>query len=90
MLLRPALEATDGKAFLKRCMQRRFDGFAEIIQTDGGSEFKDEFSETVDDYCDRHALPGLTRRMNKAMPKVSIAVYAKSVLDGANIRYQKF
>ena len=57
VLLRPALEATDGKAFLKHCMPRRFDGFAEVIQTDGGSEFKGRrFSETVDDYCDRHRV----------------------------------
>jgi len=56
VLLRPALEATDGKAFLRHCMPRCFDGFAEIIQTDGGSEFKGEFSQTVDDYCDRHRV----------------------------------
>jgi hypothetical protein len=54
VLLRPALEATDGKVFLENCMPRRFDGFSEIIQTDGGGEFKGEFSQTVDDYCDRH------------------------------------
>jgi transposase InsO family protein len=56
VLLRPALEATDGKAFLEYCMPRRFDGFSEIIQTDGGSEFKGEFSQAVDDYCDRHRI----------------------------------
>ncbi len=56
VLLRPALEATDGKAFLEYCMPRRFDGFSEIIQTDGGSEFKGEFSQTVGDYCDRHRV----------------------------------
>ena len=56
VLLRPALEATDGKAFLEYCMPRRFDGFSKIIQTDGGSEFKGEFSQTVDDYCDRHRI----------------------------------
>ena len=54
--LRPALEALDGKAFLECCMPRRFDGFAEIIQTDGGSEFKREFCETVDKYCHRHRV----------------------------------
>ena len=37
-------------------MPRRFDGFSEIIQTDGGSEFKGEFSQAVDDYCDRHRI----------------------------------
>ena len=56
VLLRPALEATDGKAFLEYCMPRRFDGFSKIIQTDGGSEFKGEFSQAVDDYCDRHRI----------------------------------
>ena len=56
VLLRPALEATDGKAFLEHCMPRRFDGFAEIIQTDGGSEFKGTFSETVNNYCDHHRV----------------------------------
>ena len=56
VLLRLALEATDGKAFLEYCMPRRFDGFSKIIQTDGGSEFKGEFSQTVDDYCDRHRI----------------------------------
>ena len=56
VLLRPALEATDGKAFLEYCMLRRFDGFSEIIQTDGGSEFKGEFSQTVHNYCSRHRV----------------------------------
>jgi len=56
VLLRPALEAADGKAFLEYCMPRRFDGFAEIIQTDGGSEFKGAFSETVSTYCYRHRV----------------------------------
>ena len=56
VLLRPALEATDGKVFLNRCMPRRFDNFAEIIQTDGGSEFKGAFSETVLAYCHRHRV----------------------------------
>ena len=56
VLLRPALEATDGKVFLDQCMSRRFDNFAEIIQTDGGSEFKGAFSETVSAYCHRHRV----------------------------------
>jgi len=56
VLLRPALEATDGKAFLDHCMSRRFNNFAEIIQTDGGSEFKGAFSETVSAYCHRHRV----------------------------------
>lgn len=56
VLLRPALEAVDGKAFLQYCMRRRFDGFSKIIQTDGGAEFKGEFSQTVDTYCNQHRV----------------------------------
>jgi transposase InsO family protein len=56
VLLRPALEAVDGQTFLHDCMPRRFDGFAEIIQTDGGSEFKKEFQEDVTQYCQQHRV----------------------------------
>jgi hypothetical protein len=54
VLLCPALGAIDGKAFLDHCMPRCFDGFSKLIQTDGGSEFKAEFQETVGHYSDRH------------------------------------
>lgn len=56
VLLRPALGAVDGKAFLEHCMPRRFDGFSKLIQTDGGSEFKAEFKDTVGDFCERHRI----------------------------------
>jgi hypothetical protein len=32
VLLWPVLEATDGQAFLRKCMPGRFDGDVEIIQ----------------------------------------------------------
>jgi len=56
VLLRPALEAADGKVFLEYCMPRQFDGFSEIIQTDGGREFQGEFNQTVVAYCTRHRI----------------------------------
>jgi len=56
VLLRPALGAEDGKAFLEHCMPRRFDGFSKLIQTDGGGEFKAEFQETVGSFCERHRV----------------------------------
>ena len=37
-------------------MPRRFDGFTEIIQTDGGSEFKGAFRDSVTNYCHRHRV----------------------------------
>lgn len=54
VLLRSGLEALDGKAFLITCMRRRFNNFSDTIQTDGGSEFKAEFRDTVLHYCNRH------------------------------------
>lgn len=66
VLLRPALEALDGKAFLEHCMPARFDGFSEIIQTDGGSEFKAEFSQAVGAYCDRHRIARPYRKNEQA------------------------
>lgn len=56
VLLRPALKAVDGKAFLDYCMPRRFNSFVEVIQTDGGSEFEAEFAETVASYSARHRI----------------------------------
>ena len=54
VLLRPSLEAADGQAFLHTCMKRRFNSFADLIQTDGGSEFKKEFHQDTPLYCQRH------------------------------------
>lgn len=56
VLLCSSLEAVDGKVFLDRCMPRRFDNFAEVIQTDGGSEFKGAFSDSALAYCHRHRV----------------------------------
>lgn len=56
VLLRPALEATDGQAFLHACMPTRFDGFVDLVQTDGGSEFKGPFLQDVFRYCTHHRV----------------------------------
>ena len=56
VLLRPALTAENGAAFLHRCMRRRFNRFVTIVQTDGGSEFEKEFAQQVWNYCDRHRI----------------------------------
>ena len=54
VIVRPSLEAKDGQAFLHIAMVRRFDKHSDLIQTDGGSEFKAEFKNDVGLYCDRH------------------------------------
>lgn len=56
VLLRPALTAEHGAAFLHRCMRRRFNRFVEIVQTDGGAEFEATFALEVWRYCGHHRI----------------------------------
>lgn len=56
ILVTPALTSHDGYQFLRQSMTRRFDGHVNLIQTDGGPEFKEEFLENVHSYCDRHRV----------------------------------
>ena len=53
VLLRPSLTALDGLIFLQTAMTRRFNGYSDLIQADGGPEFKAEFREHVLEYCNR-------------------------------------
>jgi transposase len=56
ILLAPELTSAYGYQFLKQSMERRFNNFAHLIQTDGGPEFKDEFKRNVNQFCDRHRI----------------------------------
>jgi len=56
ILMAPALTAAYGCAFLEQAMTRRFGGYVGLIQTDGGSEFKEAFLERVQAYCARHRV----------------------------------
>ena len=56
VLLLASLTAKDGLAFLQTCLPRRFGGFVDLIQTDGGSEFEAEFAAAVGRYCHRHRV----------------------------------
>lgn len=56
VMLAPALTAHFGYFFLKQAVQRRFHNFAETIQTDGGSEFKEEFKTHVLEYARKHRI----------------------------------
>ena len=53
IMMAPALTAAYGCAFLEQALGRRFDGWVELIQTDGGSEFKETFSQRALAYCHR-------------------------------------
>ena len=56
ILMAPKLTARYGFKFLEQSMDRRFNNFSELIQTDGGSEFKEEFKKNVLKYCKRHRI----------------------------------
>ena len=56
ILLAPELTARYGYRFLSQSMNRRFDGHANLIQTDGGPEFKADFILHVRLFCDRHRI----------------------------------
>ncbi len=56
VLLRPGLEGTDGQAFLHFAMPTCFNNFVDIIQTNGGHEFKGEFVQDVTLYCSHHRI----------------------------------
>jgi len=56
VLLTPELTAKYGYQFLEQSMDRRFDGFVHLVQTDGGPEFKEQFKQNVSRFCDRHRV----------------------------------
>ena len=56
VFIAPELTAKFGYQFLDQSMSRRFNGHVNLLQTDGGSEFKDEFKKNVNLYCDRHRV----------------------------------
>lgn len=56
VVLRPTLTSDDGAAFLRTAMARRFTGWVEVLQTDGGPEFKGAFAQQARTYCERHRI----------------------------------
>lgn len=56
IFMAPALTAEHGYHFLKQSMARRFDGHVQLVQTDGGPEFKEIFKSHIREYCDRHRI----------------------------------
>lgn len=56
VLLRPSLEAQEGQLFLRHCFPSIFGHFVEVIQTDGGPEFKGAFAQEAKRYCAHHRV----------------------------------
>ena len=55
VLITPSLTSHDGLIYLETS-QRRFGGYSDLIQTDGGPEFKDEFKSNVLRFASRHRV----------------------------------
>ncbi len=56
ILIAPKLTAECGMRFLNQSMHRRFGGHVYLVQTDGGPEFKSEFTAALRNYCERHRV----------------------------------
>ncbi len=56
VVLQTGLTSEDGAAFLRTAMTRRFTGPVQVVQTDGGPEFKGAFAQLVRQYCTRHRI----------------------------------
>jgi transposase InsO family protein len=56
VLITTALTADFGRQFLYQSMRRRFDGHVKLLQTDGGPEFKAEFENSAQLFCERHRV----------------------------------
>lgn len=56
VILKPSLTALDGAEFLNQTMPRRFNGFSDLIQTDGGSEFEAQFKDNVLNFTNTHRI----------------------------------
>src|SRR3990167_8595278 len=56
VILKPSLTALSRFEFLSKTMTRRFNGFSDLIQTDGGSEFEAEFKDSVLNYTNTHRI----------------------------------
>lgn len=56
VIIRPSLTSFDGLISLETCMNRRFNNHSNLIQADGGHEFKDEFKKNVLRFADRYRV----------------------------------
>ena len=83
ILVAPALTAAYGCTFLEQAMTRRFDGWVELIQTDGGSEFKESFARNVLTYCQRHRVA----RPYKKNEQAYIESFNRTVVRNASAGY---
>lgn len=86
ILLAPALTAEYGSKFLRQSMLRRFGGYVNLLQTDGGSEFKAEFKSKAHSFCDCHRIARPYRKNEQSFIESFNRTVRKECLGWQNYR----
>jgi transposase InsO family protein len=86
ILLAPALTADYGCQFLRQSMQRRFGGHVNLLQTDGGPEFKAEFKSKSPLFCNRHRVARPYRKNEQSYIESFNRTVRKECLGWQNYR----
>jgi len=81
ILLVPALTAEYGCKFLYQSMRKRFSGHVNLLQTDGGPEFKAEFKSKVNIFCNRHRIARPYRKNEQSYIESFNRTVCKGCLD---------
>lgn len=84
----PALTADFGYQFLKRSMARRFGGYVQLLQTDGGPEFKETFKYHVHEFCGRHRVARPYKKNEQAYIESFNRTVRKECLGWTNYRFR--
>jgi len=88
ILLAPALRAEYGCKFLFRSMKRRFDGHVDLLQTDGGAEFKAEFKRKLPLFCNHYRVARPYRKNEQSYIESFNRTVRKECLGWQNYRIQ--
>ena len=86
ILLAPALTAEYGCRFLHQSMRRRFGGHVNLLQTDGGPEFKAEFKSKINVFCSRHRIARPYRKNEQSYIESFNRTVRKECLGWQNYR----
>ena len=86
ILLAPALTAEYGSKFLHQSMMRRFGGHVNLLQTDGGPEFKADFKSKVPSFCSRHRIARPYRKNEQSYIESFNRTVRKECLGWQNYR----
>jgi len=86
ILLAPALTAEYGCKFLSQSMRRRFSGHVNLVQTDGGPEFKAGFKSKVNEFCSRHRIARPYRKNEQSYIESFNRAVRKECLGWQNYR----